>query len=101
MVAADLIRAALVDADELVAANSGIWTAAVLSQIVLAPAAAALVVGVAYPPAFGINAASSAISAPLIARLRLPRPPRPAAPPARWTVMARDGVRLLTHDRLL
>jgi len=41
--AAGALLPLLVDEDELVVANSGIWTAAVLSQIVLAPAAGAVV----------------------------------------------------------
>ncbi|GAA0812174.1 hypothetical protein [Spirilliplanes yamanashiensis] len=41
--AAGAVLPALVDDDELVATNSGIWTAAVLSQIVLAPTAGVVV----------------------------------------------------------
>lgn len=90
----------IVDDEQLVPANSGIWTAAVLSQIVLAPAAGALVVAAGYPPAFLINAASFAVSALLLARLRLPRPPAGVSG-QRWTALVADGLRLVTGGRLL
>jgi hypothetical protein len=54
---------ALADEQELIAGNSGIWTAAVISQIVLAPAAGAMVAALGYGPAFWVNAASFAASA--------------------------------------
>jgi len=47
---------ALVGRDTLVAANSGIWTAAVLSQVALAPVAGLLVSTVGFGAAFGFNA---------------------------------------------
>ena len=64
---------ALVNEEELIAGNSGIWTAAVLSQIVLAPAAGAVVATVGYGLAFWVNAASFAVSALLLSRLHLLR----------------------------
>ncbi|MCI0689677.1 MAG: MFS transporter, partial [Sporichthyaceae bacterium] len=100
--AAGAVLPALVDQDELVAANSGIWTAAVLSQIVLAPAAGALVVAAGYPPAFLINSASFALSALLLARLRPTQPPITAAGAGqRWSALVRAGVALVARDRLL
>lgn len=98
--AAQSVLPALVRDDELVAANSGIWTAALLSQIVLAPLAGLLVVAVGYGPAFGINAASYALSALVLRRLRLPaRPDR--VQPRRLVAEAREGVRVLVEHRLL
>lgn len=94
----------LVDADDLVAANSGIWTAAVLSQIMLAPAAGVVVVAFGFAPAFLVNAASFAVSALLLIRLRTPAAPDmtvPARPSAGWWWQARAGVGLIMHDRLL
>jgi MFS family permease len=41
--AASSVLPSIVDEDELVAANSGLWSAAVISQIALAPLAGALV----------------------------------------------------------
>lgn len=63
---------ALVEPDELVGANSAIWSAAVLSQIALAPAAGALVVVAGAGPAFAVNAVSFGISATLLIGLDLP-----------------------------
>ncbi|MDA8319164.1 MAG: MFS transporter [Actinomycetota bacterium] len=91
---------ALVDEEELITGNSGIWTAAVLSQIVLAPAAGAVVATIGYGPAFWINAASFAASALLLSRLRLPRPAADAAR-AGWWHQAREGVGLLARHRVL
>jgi MFS family permease len=68
---------ALVDDEELIAANSGIWTAAVLSQIALAPAAGVLYATFGARPAFALNAASFLVSAAVLARLRLPRTAAP------------------------
>jgi MFS family permease len=65
----------LVTDRELVAANSGIWTPAVLSQIALAPLAGILYAALGPGPAFGINAASFLISAGTLAGLRLPTTP--------------------------
>ncbi|MGW4104710.1 MFS transporter [Streptomyces sp. NPDC004976] len=69
----------LVAERELVAANSGIWTAAVLSQIALAPAAGLLVVAFGFAPSFLINAASFVASALVLARLALPARPEAEA----------------------
>ena len=90
----------LVREDELVAANSGIWTAAVLSQVALAPLAGILYAAVGAGPAFGINAASFVVSALLLTGLRLPA--AAAATERRgFFADALAGVRLLTGDRLL
>lgn len=90
----------LVDDKELVAANSGIWTAAVLSQIALAPLAGLLYTAFGPSPAFGVNAASFLISAALLTRLRLPA--TPASTDRRsFFADARAGFQLLVGDRLL
>lgn len=90
----------LVREDELVAANSGIWTAAVLSQVALAPLAGILYAAVGAGPAFGINAASFVVSALLLTGLRLPA--ATAAMERRgFFADALAGVRLLAGDRLL
>lgn len=90
----------LVDDEQLVAANSGIWTAAVISQIVLAPMAGLLVTQVGFTPAFLINAVSFAASALILTRLRLPHRPPPTGRRG-WLADARAGITVLTHDRLL
>ena len=91
---------ALVDDEELIAANSAIWSAAVLSQIALAPTAGVLYATFGARPAFALNAASFLVSGAVLARLRLPGT---AAPTARrgWFADAAAGVRLLVGDRLL
>ncbi|WP_219415788.1 MFS transporter [Pseudonocardia nigra] len=85
---------------ELVAANSGIWTAAVLSQIALAPLAGVVYAALGPGPAFGINAASFLVSAAALAGLRLPAAPAPTRR-AGFFADAAAGVRLVAGDRLL
>ncbi len=70
--AAQSLLPSVVDDDELVAANSGIWTAAVTAQILVAPVAALLAVHVGFGVAFAVNAASFAISAVVLRGLREP-----------------------------
>jgi MFS family permease len=99
--AAGAVLPALVEERELVAANSGIWTAAVLSQIVLAPTAGLLVSGVGSGAAFGVNAASFAVSALVLLGLRVPRPARAARPAGSWAILVREGLALVLGDRVL
>ena len=74
--AAQSLLPTVVDDDELVAANSGIWTAAVTAQIVVAPVAALVAVRFGFGAAFALNAASFALSALVLRGLR--EPARPA-----------------------
>jgi MFS family permease len=98
--AANSTLPALVKDRELVAANSGIWTAAVLSQIALAPLAGILYAALGAGPAFAINAASFLISAAVLAGLRLPAAPS-ATRRRGFFADAAGGVELLAADRLL
>ena len=98
--AASSVLPALVPREALVAANTGIWTAAVLSQIVLAPLAGLLVVSLGYGAAFSINAASYAASALLLRWLRVPGHPD-QVPRRRLLVEARDGLAVLVRHPLL
>ena len=98
--AASSVLPALVREDALVAANSGIWTAAVLSQIVLAPLAGLLVVSLGYGPAFAINAVSYAISAALLRGLKVPGNPEKVHR-RRLLAEAREGITVLVQHRLL
>ncbi len=91
---------AIVSEDELIAANSGLWTAAVVSQVAVAPVTGAIVAAWGVAPAFYFNAATFAFSALTLARLRLPRPPPPAPADSRAGRLL-EGVRLLARDRLL
>jgi MFS family permease len=98
--AANSVLPAIVDDNELIAANSGIWSAAVLSQIALAPVAGITYAALGAGPAFAINAASFLISGALLARLRLPSPAAATARPG-WLTDAVAGGRLLLRDRVL
>jgi len=98
--AASSVLPALVRKEALVAANSGIWTAAVLSQIMLAPLAGVLVVTVGYGPAFLINAGSYAFSAMILRGLRIPALSGPSRRRRLWTD-ARVGVTFLGRHPLL
>lgn len=90
----------LIRHEALVVANTGIWTAAVLSQIVLAPLAGLLVVSLGYGQAFSINAASYAVSAVILAGLRVPDVPEKVQRQPLWAE-ARDGIVVVVQHRLL
>lgn len=98
--AASSVLPALVKKDALVAANSGIWAAAVLSQIVLAPLAGLLVVSLGYGPAFTVNAVSYAISAALLGGMQVAGPSKQVQP-RRLLEEAREGIVVLVQHRLL
>lgn len=89
----------VVDDDELVAANSALWTTAVASQIVLAPLAGAVVAAFGVGPAFAVNAASYLVSAVFLSRLRAGRDPADLAV-AGWR-SARDGIVAVRSHPLL
>lgn len=91
---------ALVREDELVAANSGIWVTAVLSQVALAPLAGFVVTTAGFGAAFAVNAASYVVSALLLRRLPVPAPPA-AVPRRRLFSEAAEGARLLVREPLL
>lgn len=98
--AAGSVLPALVRKDALVAANSGIWTAAVLSQIVLAPLAGLLVTSLGYGPAFTINAVSYGLSALVLRGLRVTGPVEHVQR-RRLLAESREGVAILLRERLL
>src|SRR5258707_8394426 len=98
--AAGALLPALVKNEELVAANSGIWSAAVLSQVLLAPLAGLLTQVAGYGWAFTANAASFAGSALLLNGLRTAEVPRPVTV-VTIRVQVREALGLVGHDRLL
>jgi MFS family permease len=98
--AASSLLPALVKQDQLVSANSAIWSAAVLSQVVIAPLAGLLTTTAGYGWAFAANAASFAVSAALLAGLRAGEAPRPVTADPLWA-QAREAAGQLAHDRLL
>ena len=110
--AAQSLLPSLVRERELVAANSGLWTAAVVSQVALAPLAGVVVAAFGYSWAFWINAASYLVSALVLTRLRDPDPGTPGdALPAvaaraadagsSWSRDVREGLALLAGSGLL
>lgn len=97
--AAGSLLPALVADEDLVAANSGIWSAAVLSQVILAPLAGLLAVTAGYGWAFALNAGSFAVSAMLLRGLGVTQSPAPVAG-SLWT-QGVEALSLLSRDRLL
>lgn len=98
--AAGALLPALVADDELLAANSGIWSAAVLVQIGVAPAAAVLAVAVGFSWAFALNAVSFVLSALVLRGLRTVRTSAPAGGGHLFAEGA-QALGLLVRDRLL
>ncbi len=90
----------LVDEDELVGANAALWSAAVVSQIALAPLAGAVVVWVGPGTAFALNAASFVVSAAVLATLRVPAQRRATADRSRWSE-AVEGIQVIRRSRFL
>jgi len=97
--AASSLLPSLVDDNELVAANSAVWSAAVLSQIVLAPLAGAVVVTLGASAAFGINSVTFIASAIALSGLRSP----PIESVERGSRRAEivEGIQIIRNSRLL
>ena len=89
----------LVEDHELVGANSALWSAAVLSQIALAPVAGALVAWAGPGPAFAVNAVSFAVSAVVL--VGLPVPPRATREGRTRWAGAVAGIRVIRRSRFL
>ncbi len=98
--AAGSLLPSLVGEEELVAANSGIWSAAVLSQVLLAPVAGLLASTAGFGWAFAMNAGSFGVSALLLRGLRASEAARPLVTASIW-VQGREALGLLGRDRLL
>ncbi len=98
--AAQSLLPSLVDDDELVAANSGIWTAAVTAQILISPVSALLAVHVGFGVAFAVNAASFAVSAVVLRGMREPKRTAPVQVSSPFT-HAREGFAALAGLPLL
>jgi MFS family permease len=99
--AAASLLPAVVAAEDVVRANAALWSAAVISQIALAPAAGILVAIAGAGPAFGVNAASFLVSAVLLRGVTAG--PTEVPGPAR-RLRGRDlteGLRVLRASRLL
>jgi len=89
----------VVDEDDVVTANSAMWTAAVTAQIALAPLAGFVVAAWGVEVAFAINAATFAVSALLLVGLRAGRTPAELAVRGWSGVLA--GVQTVRADPLL
>ncbi len=98
--AAQSLLPAVVGDDELVAANSGIWTAAVTAQVLVAPVAAVIAVQVGFGAAFAVNSASFAVSALVLRGLREPARPTAVSVSSPF-VHAREALTALTAIPLL
>jgi len=93
---------ALVEREEdLVGANAVMTSSAILSQIVLAPVAGAVVAFAGPGPAFALNAVSFFVSAALLARLRVPAAARPTAVRRSYRSEVREGLALMRRNPLL
>lgn len=96
--AAASVLPTVVPEDEVVGANSAVWSAAVISQIALAPLAGALVALFGPGPAFAINAATFLVSAAFLRGL--PDSGRFPAPTRRLADIA-EGLRVIRTSRFL
>jgi MFS family permease len=97
--AAASLMPTVVDPDDIVSANSALWSAAVISQIALAPMAGALVAWAGTGPAFLVNAASFVISAALLRGL--PISPAAVSGAGRRVSDVAEGLRLIRGSRFL
>ncbi|MAT05006.1 MAG: MFS transporter [Acidimicrobiaceae bacterium] len=89
----------VVGTDELVDANSALWTAAVTVQIALAPLAGLVIAVFGVEIAFLVNAATFIASALLLSRLRVGRTAAEPTGRSRGDILA--GARTIIADRLL
>jgi MFS family permease len=97
---AQSVLPSLVKTDALVAANSGIWTAAVMSQVLLAPLAGLVVVTAGFQAGFALNAVSYLVSALVLRGLTVPAPPQRLGRRHLFSDAA-EGATYLVRDRLL
>lgn len=89
----------IVEDDELIEANSALWTVAVASQIILAPLAGALIAWAGVGVAFALNALSYVISAMLLRGVAAAA--RPASLPVRGWTAVREGIAVVRGSPLL
>lgn len=97
--AASSLLPSLVDDDELVTANSAVWSAAVMSQIVLAPVAGAVVVTLGASAAFGINSVTFLASALALSGLSSPATEPVERDSRRAEII--EGIQIIRNSRLL
>lgn len=85
--------------DELVAANSALWTTAVAAQIALAPLAGVVVARFGVGVAFAVNATSYLVSAAFLGRLRAGREPSDATVVG-WAAVGKGITAVRSHPLL-
>lgn len=89
----------IVEDDELIEANTALWTVAVTSQIILAPLAGALIAWAGVGVAFAMNALSYVISAMLLRGVAAAA--RPASLHIRGWTAVREGIAVVRASPLL
>ena len=89
----------VVPKEQIVEANTALWTVAVAAQIVLAPLAGLIIAWAGVGPAFAVNAASYAVSAARLSRLNAGR--RPAAIVVRGWAGVKEGIDTVRSNALL
>lgn len=99
--AVSLVPAVVEREEDLVGANAALTSSAILSQILLAPVAGAVVAFAGPGPAFALNAASFFLSAAVLARLRVPAVPRPSAESRSYLSDVGQGLALIRRSPLL
>lgn len=97
--AAASLLPSVVERGDVVEANSALWSAAVVSQIALAPLAGALVAFAGAGPAFLLNAASFIVSAALLRGL--PLAAQASRAPRRRMADVAEGLGIIRNSRLL
>jgi MFS family permease len=101
--AASSMLPSLVEPGQVVEANSALWSAAVISQIALAPLAGGLVAVAGPEPAFVVNGVSFLVSAALLVGLAAgpARAPQPVAVARRRFSDVAEGLDVIRHSRFL
>lgn len=89
----------VVDDEQIVEANSALWTVAVAAQVVLAPLAGVLISWAGVGVAFALNAVSYVVSAVVLSRLDAGR--SPAAIVVRGWAGVRQGIEAVRSSSLL
>jgi MFS family permease len=89
----------VVGEDDVVTANSAMWTAAVIGQVAIAPIAGAVIAAWGVEVAFAVNAATFVVSAVLLMGLRAGASPA-ETPGGGWAAVL-AGIDAVRSDRLL
>jgi len=98
--AAQTLMPAIVPPQRLEAANGRLWSVEVLMNSMVGPPLAGLVIAIALPVAFAINAVTFAVSAALILTLRGNFVPK-VQTGGHWLDQMKEGIRYLNRNLLL